>query len=644
MSDGARGHSPPLGGLTTRLRFCLSYLSSLVADSVSADAGRGAPELPARTPPAVASLVAATVRATHGARPAPGVADVVGPPREQDPAPSMAVEPVQVREDPHFVVVTATSCSLHEEPQAMSRRPSEIVLTMEPHHKRLQTDVPPAAVISPALCTPSVALEPLTAIPAKRSAQPFPALPHKKLALEQEPAPVSRSTTERELVLLPDDASTERAADAPSAAAVAPRLCAPPVALAPATLIHAKGSAQDFPAIPNRRLSLEPEPEPAPASESTAERERVRLPKDASTERAADTTDEPVPPTSAEKMGNDQGSGPDADLVILNDSSGGPTAPARTAFARADSPDVTDATTMPFEPRADDGTDATDTGSDTIGEIDADDMVRPSNSALDTAVDPEDDVGRPKRAQAGRRPATIPGATLTQGSTTESDKGPSFIPPMLAARPPVGNERRYANFRVVDHPPVYCPWEINDSLSNSGRTDDESPTSPTASTRPDPEEPEPAPTPAAEPPPAEPSPPCGLCPQYDSGDMSPFPMIRLRLRRSFGRPAKQMEVHRECAEWAPEVYWENEDELVNVDKAYARGRRLRCAVCSTLGATIGCHVDACRLSFHLRCLKLGNCTVDDDAYAVFCEAHVDEATPALYRSATGAWGCRVQQD
>lgn len=481
----------------------------------------------------------------------------------------MAVQPVQARDDPHLVMVTATNCSLPEEPQAAPRRPSEIFLTMEPHNGRLDSDVPPAAVIAPRLCTPPVAVAPSTAIPAKRSAQVVPAFPHKKLALE---------------------------------------------------------------------------PEPAPASESTAEREGVQLPEDASTERAADTADEPVPPSSAEKMGDDLGRVLDEDSVLHKDSSGEPTVPARSAVARADSPDVMDAAPLPREPRADNGTDEADTASDTFGEADADDMVPLSESAPDIAADPEDDIGRPKPEQAGRRPATIPGATLTQGSTSASDGGPPFVPAMLAARPPVGNERRYANFRVADHPPVYCPWEINDSLSNTGRSDDESPTSPTASTLPEPEEPEPTPTPPAEAPVAEPSPPCGLCPQYDSGEMSPFPMVQLRLRRSFARPAKHVKVHRECAEWAPEVYWENDDELVNVDKAYARGRRLRCAVCSTLGATIGCHVDACRRSFHLRCLKLGNCRVDDDAYAVFCEAHVDEAAPALYRSATGAWACRVQED
>lgn len=151
----------------------------------------------------------------------------------------------------------------------------------------------------------------------------------------------------------------------------------------------------------------------------------------------------------------------------------------------------------------------------------------------------------------------------------------------------------------------------------------------------------PLPEPAA---PPEPSFPCGLCTKYDSGDLSPLPMITVRGSQSaFSRRTANARVHQECAVWAPEVYWEAETVLVNVVAAYARGRRLRCSFCSTKKATIGCHVETCHRTWHYRCLKNARCRVDDDAYAVYHEAHSRLPTPALFRSVTGAWACWVPE-
>jgi hypothetical protein len=67
-------------------------------------------------------------------------------------------------------------------------------------------------------------------------------------------------------------------------------------------------------------------------------------------------------------------------------------------------------------------------------------------------------------------------------------------------------------------------------------------------------------------------------------------------------------VHRTCAEWSPEVYWEDE-QLRNVAAAIKRGRRMACAHCGGKGATLGCLVAACNRSYHYACARAGNAQV-----------------------------------
>lgn len=427
--------------------------------------------------------------------------------------------------------------------------------------------------------------------------------------------------------------------DVPPADPLISRPRTPPADIAPKTAVPTKRSAQPLAALPHKKPAWGSSA--TPASRRIDEQERGELPVRLSTKSAAETNGGPVPRATAQETRTGLVSAASGDPVPDADTSGQQPVGDPFSDARAGTPDVTNAEPLPHHHGPVRAADDSETASPHSAVEEAADMAVSSAPAAQQAVTLEDDTRRRVPPQAGRRPATIPGATLTQGTTSESTGGFPFVPAMLAARPPVGNERRYVNFRVADHPPVYHPWQVDDSLSESGKSEDESTA---ASPCPEAAQPVRTRTPSPEPRAPEPSPPCGLCPQYDSGDMSPLPMIQVRLRRSFAASAKRVRIHRECAEWAPEVYWSNDDELVNVEKAYARGRRLRCVVCTTLGATIGCHVEACRRSFHLRCLKLGNCRVDDDAYAVFCEEHVDEAAPALYRSATGAWACRVQDE
>jgi hypothetical protein len=67
-------------------------------------------------------------------------------------------------------------------------------------------------------------------------------------------------------------------------------------------------------------------------------------------------------------------------------------------------------------------------------------------------------------------------------------------------------------------------------------------------------------------------------------------------------------VHKSCAEWSPECYWEDE-QLRNVAAAIRRGRQMTCAHCGGKGATLGCLVAACKCSYHYACAKAGNAQV-----------------------------------
>lgn len=87
---------------------------------------------------------------------------------------------------------------------------------------------------------------------------------------------------------------------------------------------------------------------------------------------------------------------------------------------------------------------------------------------------------------------------------------------------------------------------------------------------------------------------CVLCPKVTnvrgSKAVADSPILRNR-----GLFVTVFVLHTLCAEWAPEVCWDEEDkELQNVAEAIARSRGLRCKVCKYLGATVGCHVDTCQ--------------------------------------------------
>jgi len=124
---------------------------------------------------------------------------------------------------------------------------------------------------------------------------------------------------------------------------------------------------------------------------------------------------------------------------------------------------------------------------------------------------------------------------------------------------------------------------------------------------------------------------CGLCPKANrSGGTLPSAMLGL-FSSSSGK--QTVMVHHVCALWAAEVYWDEEaDQLRNVYEAYHRGRQLQCGACHDRGATVGCSVAACPLSYHYCCLPSGACFINAAEHSALCPSHAAAAlaaSPAL---------------
>ena len=79
-------------------------------------------------------------------------------------------------------------------------------------------------------------------------------------------------------------------------------------------------------------------------------------------------------------------------------------------------------------------------------------------------------------------------------------------------------------------------------------------------------------------------------------------------------------VHRLCALWSPEVYHEN-DKIRNVLAAVRRGRGLKCSYCFKRGATVGCCVDWCNKTYHIRCAQKAGCEINALEWILSCPEH-----------------------
>ncbi|XP_047308481.1 protein BREAST CANCER SUSCEPTIBILITY 1 homolog [Impatiens glandulifera] len=91
--------------------------------------------------------------------------------------------------------------------------------------------------------------------------------------------------------------------------------------------------------------------------------------------------------------------------------------------------------------------------------------------------------------------------------------------------------------------------------------------------------------------------------------------------------SKAIHAHRNCTEWAPNVYFED-DKAINLVAELARSRRIKCSFCGIRGAALGCYDKSCRKSFHVPCAKLTTqCRWDSNNFVMLCPLHASAKLP-----------------
>ncbi|CAH8389506.1 unnamed protein product [Eruca vesicaria subsp. sativa] len=95
----------------------------------------------------------------------------------------------------------------------------------------------------------------------------------------------------------------------------------------------------------------------------------------------------------------------------------------------------------------------------------------------------------------------------------------------------------------------------------------------------------------------------------------------------FDGGSKVIHVHKNCAEWAPNVYF-NKLTAVNLDVELTRSRRITCSCCGLKGAALGCYNESCKNSFHVTCAKLiPECRWDDKNFVMLCPMDASSKLP-----------------
>ncbi|BBM96708.1 BRCA1-associated RING domain protein 1 [Marchantia polymorpha subsp. ruderalis] len=95
---------------------------------------------------------------------------------------------------------------------------------------------------------------------------------------------------------------------------------------------------------------------------------------------------------------------------------------------------------------------------------------------------------------------------------------------------------------------------------------------------------------------------------------------------------KYLHVHKLCAEWAPNVYFEDDDRPRNLSVEVSRGGRIKCTVCGRKGAALGCCNNKCKNSYHYPCARLlQGCQWNEDDYVMFCPLHARGRAPKARR-------------
>ncbi|XP_024019175.1 BRCA1-associated RING domain protein 1 [Morus notabilis] len=88
-------------------------------------------------------------------------------------------------------------------------------------------------------------------------------------------------------------------------------------------------------------------------------------------------------------------------------------------------------------------------------------------------------------------------------------------------------------------------------------------------------------------------------------------------------------VHKVCIDWAPQVYYVDDDRVENLKEELARGAKLRCSTCGHKGAALGCYVRSCRKSYHVPCaMGISKCRWDYEDFLILCPAHSSVRFPS----------------
>ncbi|GJM89024.1 hypothetical protein PR202_ga05620 [Eleusine coracana subsp. coracana] len=123
---------------------------------------------------------------------------------------------------------------------------------------------------------------------------------------------------------------------------------------------------------------------------------------------------------------------------------------------------------------------------------------------------------------------------------------------------------------------------------------------------------------------------CAFCQSGDiteeSGEMVHYHNGK-QVPAEFNEGTNVIHSHKNCLEWAPDVYFED-DSVFNLTTELARSKRIKCACCGIKGAALGCFEMSCRKSFHVTCAKLiPECRWDNENFVMLCPLHQSSKLP-----------------
>ncbi|KAM7500529.1 hypothetical protein LguiA_024943 [Lonicera macranthoides] len=123
---------------------------------------------------------------------------------------------------------------------------------------------------------------------------------------------------------------------------------------------------------------------------------------------------------------------------------------------------------------------------------------------------------------------------------------------------------------------------------------------------------------------------CAFCHSTEDTEASGVMVHYLKgkpVTENYDSGSNVIHAHRNCTEWAPNVYFEDEN-AINLEAELARSKRIKCCCCGIKGAALGCYEKTCRKSFHVPCAKLTpECRWDNENFVMLCPLHASFKLP-----------------